>query len=55
MDTFYTKYIKYKSKYFEFKGYSADSISKMKQSTSNINSTYYTKYMKYKSKYISKP
>lgn len=52
MDTFHTKYIKYKSKYFELKGYSTDSILKTKQSTSNINGAYYTKYMKYKSKYI---
>ena len=50
MDNYYTKYLKYKSKYLELKGYSTDSITKTKQSTSNINSAYYTKYIK--NKYI---
>jgi hypothetical protein len=47
MDTFYSKYIKYKSKYFQLKGYNLDKIK-----TINTNDTYKSKYIKYKSKYI---
>jgi intracellular multiplication protein IcmE len=48
MDTFYSKYIKYKSKYIELKGYNLD-----KTTTINTNDTYKSKYLKYKSKYIN--
>ena len=51
MDTFYSKYIKYKSKYFELKGYSVDKITMYKDPI-NTNDTYYGKYIKYKIKYF---
>lgn len=41
MDTFYSKYIKYKSKYFQLKGYNLDKIK-----TINTNDTYKSKYIK---------
>ena len=47
MDNYYTKYIKYKSKYLELKGVTGNvSIY------NGNNGAYYTKYIKYKTKYI---
>ena len=53
MDNYYTKYIKYKSKYLELKG-----INGIKGASINYvrgggnDDVYYSKYMKYKNKYI---
>jgi uncharacterized protein YjbI with pentapeptide repeats len=52
MDNYYTKYIKYKSKYLELKGIKGNGSFNNVIKGGGNDGAYYSKYMKYKTKYI---